>query len=106
MSTRILIAIAAAIIAPAASAQNFPSKPLRMIVPFSPGGVADIVARIVGQKMGESFGQSVVIDNRAGAGGSLAGEITAKARPDGHTILLCSSSVLVISRKPPPSTTA
>ena len=89
--------LAAAIIAPSAPAQTFPSKPLRMIVPFAPGGVADIVARIVGQKMGESFGQSVVIDNRPGAGGSLAGEITAKARPDGHTILLCSSSVVVIN---------
>ncbi|MCC6533379.1 MAG: tripartite tricarboxylate transporter substrate binding protein [Burkholderiales bacterium] len=68
-----------------------------MIVPFAPGGVADIVARIVGQKMGESFGHSVVIDNRPGAGGSLAGEITAKAKPDGHTVLLCSSSVVVIN---------
>lgn len=97
ISARIPIAISIAIVAPTASAQTFPSKPLRMIVPFAPGGVADIVARIVGQKMGESLGQNVVIDNRAGAGGSLAGEITAKARPDGHTILLCSSSVVVIN---------
>jgi tripartite-type tricarboxylate transporter receptor subunit TctC len=68
-----------------------------MVVPFAPGGVADIVARIVGQKMGDNFGQTVVIDNRAGAGGSLAGEIVAKAKPDGYTVLLCSSSVVVIN---------
>ena len=77
--------------------QTFPARPLRMIVPFAPGGVADIVARIVGQKMGETLGQSVVIDNRTGAGGSIAGEIVAKAKPDGYTILLCSSSVAVIN---------
>lgn len=79
------------------AAQNFPSRPLRMIVPFAPGGIADIVARIVGQKMGEVVGQSIVVDNRPGAGGSLGGEIVAKARPDGYTILLCSSSVVVIN---------
>lgn len=94
-----ILALAAPTIAsPAyAAAESFPSHALRMIVPFAPGGVADIVARIVGQQMGESFGQNVVIDNRAGAGGSIAGEITAKAKPDGHTILLCSSSVVVIN---------
>lgn len=79
------------------AAQSFPSRPLRMIVPFAAGGIADIVARIVGQKMGESMGQSIVIDNRPGAGGSLGGEIVAKARPDGYTVLLCSSSVMVIN---------
>jgi tripartite-type tricarboxylate transporter receptor subunit TctC len=82
--------------APSAS-QSFPTRPLRMIVPFAPGGVADIVARIVGQKMGDIMGQTVVIDNRPGAGGSLAGEIVAKARTDGYTMLLCSSSVMVIN---------
>ena len=79
------------------AAQDFPNRPLRMIVPFAPGGVADIVARLVGQKMGESLGQTVVIDNRPGAGGSIAGEIVAKAKPDGYTTLLCSSSVVVIN---------
>ena len=80
-----------------ALAQTFPERPMRMIVPFAPGGVADIVARIIGQKMGETFGQSVVIDNRTGAGGAIAGETVAKAKPDGYTILLCSSSVAVIN---------
>ena len=78
-------------------AQSFPERPMRMIVPFAPGGIADIVARIVGQKMGETLGQTVVIDNRTGAGGAIAGETVAKARPDGYTILLCSSSVAVIN---------
>jgi tripartite-type tricarboxylate transporter receptor subunit TctC len=93
------LSVAAALVASSApcAAQDFPTRPLRMIVPFAPGGVADIVARIVGQKMGESMGQTVVVDNRPGAGGSLAGEIVAKARPDGYTTLLCSSSVVVIN---------
>src|SRR4029078_12183149 len=60
------------------SAQTYPARPMRMIVSFAPGGVADIVARIVGQKMGDTLGQTVVIDNRAGAGGYIAGEIGAK----------------------------
>src|SRR5687767_236858 len=93
------LAVTVALVAfstPCAS-QSFPTRPLRMIVPFAPGGVADIVARIVGQKMGDTLGQTVVIDNRPGAGGSLAGEIVAKAKPDGYTMLLCSSSVVVIN---------
>jgi len=89
-------AIAVVCAAPA-QAQTFPERPMRMIVPFAPGGIADIVARIVGQKMGETLGQTVVIDNRTGAGGAIAGETVAKARPDGYTILLCSSSVAVIN---------
>lgn len=80
-----------------AAEQSFPSRPLRMVVPFAPGGIADLSARIVGQKMGEILGQTVVIDNRAGAGGAMGGEIVAKAKPDGYTILLCSSSVVVIN---------
>ena len=93
------LAVTVALVAfstPCAS-QSFPTRSLRMIVPFAPGGVADIVARIVGQKMGDTLGQTVVIDNRPGAGGSLAGEIVAKAKPDGYTMLLCSSSVVVIN---------
>jgi tripartite-type tricarboxylate transporter receptor subunit TctC len=90
------VALAIACAVPA-HAQTFPDRPLRMIVPFAPGGIADIVARVVGQKMGETLGQTVVIDNRTGAGGAIAGEMVAKARPDGYTILLCSSSVAVIN---------
>lgn len=72
----------------AALAQPYPSKPLRLIVPFPPGGSADILARTIGQKMSEGLGQSVVIDNRPGAGTAIGAEATAKAAPDGYTIMI------------------
>ena len=70
------------------SAQTYPSKPIKMIVPFPAGGTTDIVARMVAQKMSESMGQPVTVDNRAGAGGSIGADLMAKAPPDGHTILM------------------
>jgi tripartite-type tricarboxylate transporter receptor subunit TctC len=69
-----------------AVAQTYPAKPIRWVVPFSPGGATDIVARAVGQKLAESWGQQVIVDNRAGGGGVIGTEIVAKSPPDGYTI--------------------
>jgi tripartite-type tricarboxylate transporter receptor subunit TctC len=81
----------------AVSAQEFPSKPIRLIVPFPPGGPNDLIARVVGQKLQEILKQQVVIDNRSGAGGALGTDVVAKAPPDGYTIAISSSGALAIS---------
>jgi tripartite-type tricarboxylate transporter receptor subunit TctC len=84
----IAVSMFAAVAAPVAHAQAYPSKPIRMIVPFSAGGTTDIVARIVAQRMSESMGQTVLVENRAGAGGAIGADLVAKAAPDGYTILM------------------
>ena len=84
-----------ALAASSAFAQSFPSKPLKIIVPFGAGGVADLTARAVAQKLSESLGQVVVIDNKPSAGGIVAGELVAKAEADGHTLLLMSNGTAV-----------
>jgi tripartite-type tricarboxylate transporter receptor subunit TctC len=73
-----LLALCAAALSAAAYAQTYPSRPIRVIVPFPAGGTADILARVVGQKMSETWGQQAVVDNRAGAGGNIAAEVAAK----------------------------
>ena len=77
------------------SGQTFPSKPIRFIVPFSPGGGTDTLTRIIAQKMSESWGQPVVIENRTGAGGTIGTGLVAKATPDGHTLLMSSSAFAI-----------
>jgi tripartite-type tricarboxylate transporter receptor subunit TctC len=81
-----------------ASAQNYPNKPVRVIVPFSAGGATDIVTRVIGQKLGEAWGQQVIVDNRAGAGGNSGGELAAKAAPDGYTLFMTSGSIVTANQ--------
>jgi tripartite-type tricarboxylate transporter receptor subunit TctC len=83
-----LACILAAFAFESAGAQIYPYQPVRIVVPFAAGGAVDSVARIVGQKMSESLGQPVIIENKPGAGGNLAAEVVARAAPDGYTILL------------------
>ena len=91
-----LAGVLAAIATPWLAAQGrWPTKALRIVVPFGAGGIADLTARAVGQKLAEQLGQSVVIDNRPGAGGVSAGELVARAEPDGHTLLLMSNGTAV-----------
>ncbi len=91
-----LAALGAAVVAPWAQAQGrWPAKPIRIVVPFGAGGVADLTARAVGEKLGQQLGQSVVIDNRPGAGGVAAGSLVAQAEPDGYTLLLMSNGTAV-----------
>ncbi len=78
-----------------AAAQDYPARPVRMLVPFPPGGGSDTIARIVAQKFSELLGQQVIVDNRAGASGNIAGELAAKAVPDGYTLLFGNSSLAI-----------
>jgi tripartite-type tricarboxylate transporter receptor subunit TctC len=82
--------------------QNFPSKPVRIVVPFTPGGTSDVLARTLGMKLSERWGQPVVIENRTGGGGTIGTGLVAKATPDGHTLLI-SSAAFVISAAVHPS---
>ena len=80
-------AFAILMVAASACAQDYPNRPIRMIVPFPPGGSVDVIARIVALKLSESLGQQIVIDNRGGASGNIGAELVARATPDGYTLL-------------------
>jgi tripartite-type tricarboxylate transporter receptor subunit TctC len=83
-----LVSIASPMLAQAQTGKDFPNKPIRMIVPFPPGGSSDIIARVTGQRLTEAWGQPVTVDSRPGAGGSLGAEIAARTPPDGYTLLV------------------
>src|SRR6266700_3014740 len=98
MTTRRKLLLAILLLFPTlASAQNFPAKPIKLIVPFPAGGPNDIIARVIGQRMSELSGQPVLIDNRGGQGGVLGTDAVAKSAPDGYTIAISSAGALAIS---------
>jgi tripartite-type tricarboxylate transporter receptor subunit TctC len=88
-------ALATAGIRPASAQARWPSKPVRLIAPFAPGGSTDIIARMVGQRLSEMWGQAVVVENRAGAGGNVGADLVAKSPADGYTLLMASGSISI-----------
>ncbi len=89
-----LLAAATLFLAAPVFSQTYPSHPVRIIVPFSPGGATDIVTRLVAQKLTEAWGQTVVVDNRAGASGSIGADLAAKSNADGYTVFMTSGSIV------------
>jgi tripartite-type tricarboxylate transporter receptor subunit TctC len=92
----IMLACGTALAQPAAAAQAFPAKPVRIIVPFPPGGTSDILSRLIGPKLTERWGQSVIVESRPGAAGAIGHELVAKSPPDGYTLVLSDVGPLVI----------
>ena len=93
----ITLASCCALTAGAGLAQQYPTKPIRLIVPFAPGGSTDALARLLGQKLGENLGQQFVVDNRTGANGNIGTDIVAKALPDGYTLVMAFDATMVIN---------
>ena len=93
----ILIGCIFIILSPALGAQNYPAKPIRVIVPFPPGGTSDILTRMVGAKLTESWGQQIIPDNRPGANGNIGVEALVRSAPDGYTLILMDVGALTIS---------
>ncbi|MDO8597889.1 MAG: tripartite tricarboxylate transporter substrate-binding protein, partial [Sulfuricaulis sp.] len=84
------IVVAAAMFASGAIAQSYPAKPIRLVVPYAPGGAVDIIARATAQELTKRVGQQIIVDNRTGAGGNIGSDTVAKAPPDGYTLLMAS----------------
>ena len=101
--TRILAAIAALVLSAAAPAQNYPARPVTVIVPFSTGSASDVIARIVLERMSASAGQRFIVDNRPAAGGAVGTAAAVKAAPDGYTLLMGASGPLVVAKELQPT---
>ena len=97
LSTVVCAGLALLITAGGSNAQPYPTKSIRLIVPFAPGGSTDALARAVGQKLGDNFGQQIVVDNRTGANGNIGTDMAAKASPDGYTLLMAFDATMVIN---------
>jgi len=97
MSARIFLFACCAIVACGAQAQSYPNRTIRIVSPYAPGGGTDFFARVIGQKLSEALGVSVVTDNRPGAGGVIGADLVAKSPPDGYTLLMSSPSPLAVS---------
>jgi len=97
-SAKCLAVAAVLVTAFAAHAQSYPNRPVRIIVPFAPGGATDIVTRVIAPKLTDLWGQTVVVDNRAGAAGNIGAELAAKATPDGYTLFMPSGSVMTANQ--------
>src|SRR5512142_3382106 len=95
---RVGVAIAAMLVAAPVSAQTFPDRPIRLVAPFPAGGLADVLARAVGDEMARSLGQPVIVENRAGAGGNVGAEYVAKSVPDGYTLMMASAGILTANQ--------
>ena len=93
----LLVLLLAAFAAPLALAQSYPARPIKLVVPFAPGGSSDLTARTLGQKMGEQMGQAIVVENKPGANGAIGIEAVAKSPPDGYTIVLTDRGSLVVN---------
>jgi tripartite-type tricarboxylate transporter receptor subunit TctC len=91
----LLAALAGAVLAGPASAQNFPTKPIKLILPYNPGGIIDYVGRLLAKHMGDALGQTVVAENRPGAGGILGTDVAARSNPDGYTIVLMDPAIVI-----------
>src|SRR3954463_3753758 len=100
MTRRWLFAVYIALVASGAWAQAFPNRPIRLVVAFAPGGIADTIARSVGQKMSEKLGQPVVVENRSGAGGLGGAKYVAGAAPDGYILLVTTTSLTINANTP------
>jgi tripartite-type tricarboxylate transporter receptor subunit TctC len=96
LSSVVLVALASLLSATPACAQTYPAKPLRLIVPFTPGGSQDVIGRLFAQKVGDALGQTVVVENKPGAGGLIATQETARSAPDGYTMFLSTGAQMAI----------